>query len=72
MDLHKAAKAAMKYLDSVGVAAEYDIVKHSYRVEQLKVFTDDYIISITSNAPAGAFDRFISRVKAKYQQKSPA
>lgn len=72
MDLQQAAYEAMNYLDMVGVAADYEIVKHSYRVEQLKVFTDDYIISIPSNAPTGALDRFISRFKVKYPQKSPA
>lgn len=71
MDLQQAADEAMAYLDSVGVAAEYEIRMRDYNIDQLSVFTDDYIIGIPSNAPHGVFTLFTNKIKKRYPQKSP-
>lgn len=63
MGLQKAAGEAMEYLDSVGVAAEYDI-----RYALLKVTTDNhaFICSCDDNP-----DSFIRDISYTYPQKSP-
>jgi len=72
MNLEQIAQQAMDYLDSVGVAAEYEVKAVSYDIDQLTVFTDDYVIGMPSNAPEGTGEYFIGKIKKYYPQKSPA
>jgi len=72
MNLEQVAQQAMDYLDSVGVAAEYEVKAVSYGIDKLTVFTDDYAIGMPSNAPESTGEYFIGKIKKYYQQKSPA
>ncbi|QGJ84289.1 hypothetical protein [Pseudoalteromonas phage XCL1123] len=71
MDLQQAADEAMEYLDSVGVAAEYEIRMRDYNIDQLSVFTDDCIIGISSKAVKLNHQEFMEQIKQQYPQKSP-
>ena len=72
MDLQQAANEAMTYLDSVGVAAEYEIRMYDYKTEQLTVFTDDYIVGTHSSMPDDGIHAFMDNIKEQHPQKSPA
>ena len=72
MNLEKIKQQAMDYLDSVDVAADYEVKIVSYGIYQLTVFTDDYVIGMPSNAPEGTGEYFIGKIKKYYPQKSPA
>ena len=72
MNLQQAANEAMAYLDSVGVAADYEIRIYSYKTDQLMVFTDDYITGTHSNMPPDGILMFMDNIKEQYPQKSPA
>jgi len=72
MELQQAANEAMAYLDSVGVAAEYEIRMYDYKTDQLMVFTDDYITGTHSSMPDDSIRMFIDNIKEQYPQKSPA
>ena len=72
MSLEQIAQQAMDYLDSVGVAADYEIKTVSYGIDQLTVFTDDYVIGLPSNTPESTGEYFIGKIKKYYPQKSPA
>ena len=61
MTLNQIAQQVMDYLDSVGVAAEYDIG------EYITITTDDFIFTNISNS-----DYMMERIKYRYPQKSPA
>ncbi len=68
MTLEQVAQQAMDYLDSVGVAAEYDIIKCE-RFTTLRVITD----MITLEEREKYADTWMLRqVKAFHPQKSPA
>lgn len=64
MILEQIAQQAMKYLDSVGVAADYEIEN-----EKLLVATDarDFVFF-----DGGSLIYFIDEVKTYHPQKSPA
>jgi hypothetical protein len=63
MTLNQIAQQAMDYLDSVGVAADYEI-----RYMHLRIFTDDKTFT-------GTYDynisEFMSSIRNAYPQKSP-
>lgn len=72
MNLQQAADEAMAYLDSVGVAADYDIRMYNFSIGNLSVFTDEYIIGIPSSAAHDSFILFMDKIKEQYPQKSPS
>jgi len=72
MNLDQIAQQAMDYLDSAGVAADYEVKAVSYGIGKLTVFTDDYVIGMPSNAPESTGEYFIGKIKKYYPQKSPA
>ena len=72
MNLEQIAQQAMDYLDSVGVAADYEIKVSSYGIRKLTVFTDYYDMGLPSNAPESTGEYFIGKIKKYYPQKSPA
>ena len=63
MNLNQIAKQAMDYLDSVGVAADYDI-KYMFLV----VRTDKHEFSVAYD---GFFTDFMNNIASTYPQKSP-
>ncbi|WP_428613830.1 hypothetical protein [Pseudoalteromonas sp.] len=63
MYLEQTAQRAMTYLDSVGVAADYDI---KYMV--LVVRTDEHEFSVAHD---GFLTDFICNIASAYPQKSP-
>lgn len=66
MDLQQAANEAMAYLDSVGVAAEYDIDKDGpYGVV---IIIDSWSFQFVRHI---TFNRFMNVIKNSYPQKSP-
>ncbi len=64
MDLQQAADEAMEYLDSVGVAADYDI-----RYMYLEVFTENNLFNFAYDDD---FKAFMLKISETYPQKSPA
>lgn len=64
MNLQKAADEAMAYLDSVGVAAEYEI---NYMF--MWVFTDSQTFTFAYDY---CFDEFMLSLMKTHPQKSPA
>ena len=72
MSLEQISQQAMDYLDSAGVAAEYEINIVSHGIDQLTVFTDYYDMGLPSNSPEGTGEYFIGKIKKYYPQKSPA
>ena len=59
MILQQVADAAIKYLDSVGVAADYDIKGCT-----LHIVTDDYHFSCVYR-----YDAMMQRIQARYPKK---
>lgn len=75
MTLNQIAQQAMKYLDSVGVAADYDIkrVNPVKEVYILSVIVDDfYVFGVSSLRLEDAAPLFLQRIMNEYPQKSPA
>lgn len=74
MTLNQIAQQAMDYLDSVGVAADYDIVKPRHLTDyKLDVITDDFKISVFGSNPSEDSASFMmERLKVNCKQKSPA
>ena len=64
MNLEQIAQQAMDYLDSVGVAAEYEIAHMN-----LKIFTDEHVFICVCD---DSFIYFMSDISYTYPQKSPA
>ncbi|QAY17983.1 hypothetical protein [Pseudoalteromonas phage C7] len=64
MTLEKVAQQAMDYLDSVGVAAEYEIV-----YMHVRIITDEHIFTCAYD---DSFPVFMSDISYIYPQKSPA
>lgn len=63
MTLNQIAKQAMDYLDSVGVAADYEIENGIVTIE-----TDDYFFWSNKHS----LDDLMTQLKEVYPQKSPA
>ena len=63
MNLQQAADEAMAYLDSVGVAAEYEI-----KYMHMWVFTDEHIFKCAYDDSKSVF---LSDISYSYPQKSP-
>lgn len=66
MTLEQAAKQAMDYLDSVGVAADYDIYK--YGGFGVVIITDYWSFQFVRHI---ALDRFMNVIKNRFPQKAP-
>ena len=64
MTLEQAAKQAMDYLDSVGVAAEWNILSVS---NALVITTDDMVFSYYSNE---SLNLMMGELEYHYQQKA--
>lgn len=67
MTLEQVAQQAMDYLDSVGVAADYDITSYGLRVS-----TDDRIFNIIKSEGKLNQAIYLQAIKYRYPQKSPA
>ena len=63
MTLNQIAQQAMDYLDSVGVAADYEIEERRVVIE-----TDDYFFW----SGKSSFDELMVQLKEEYPQKNPA
>lgn len=61
MTLNQIAQQAMDYLDSVGVAADYEVGGY------ITITTDDFRFTNLSGS-----DYMMARIKYRYPQKSPA
>lgn len=63
MTLEQIAQQAMDYLDSVGVAADYDI-----KYMHLKIFTNDKAFTCAYDY---SVSEFMDSIRSAYPQKSP-
>lgn len=75
MTLEKIAQQVMKYLDSVGVAADYDIKDNTqlYGCHLLQLTIENkHTIKLTSSAEESTNKAFMQAIYNAYPQKSPA